>query len=160
MVGASPSGGSTMSRPLSVRKPSPAELRRVHQWLEKLLRPWQRRRAEVLLLRSADLPAPLIARRLQVHVNTVSADLRDFARSGLSSRNRPRNVGAPPRLTQEQIATIGRLAGQAPTYRCALASAARRTSESLVAAGRAGRRSPRPSRVRASREVRSGIPGH
>ena len=104
-----------MSRPLNVRKPSPAELRRVHQWLEKPLRPWQRRRAEVLLLRAADLPATAIARLLQVHVNTVYADLRDFAHHGLSSLSRPRRVGAPPRLSQEQIATVWRLAAQSPT---------------------------------------------
>ena len=104
-----------MSRPLSVRKPSPAELRRVHQWLEKPLRPWQRRRAEVLLLRAAELPATAIARLLQVHVNTVSADLRDFAHHGLSSLSQPRRVGAPPRLSQEQIATVWRLAAQSPT---------------------------------------------
>jgi transposase len=104
-----------MSRPLSVRKPSPAELRRVHQWLEKPLRPWQRRRAEVLLLRSADHSATAIARLLQVHVNTVYADLRDFAQHGLSSLSRPRTVGAPPSLFQEQIESILRLAGQPPT---------------------------------------------
>jgi transposase len=104
-----------MSRPLSVRKPSPAELRRVHQWLEKPLQPWQRRRAEVLLLRSADLSASAIARMLQVHVNTVYADLRDFARHGLSSLSRPRTVGAPPRLSREQIETVWRLAAQSPT---------------------------------------------
>ncbi len=104
-----------MSRPLSVRKPSPAELRRVHQWLEKPVRPWQRRRAEVLLLRAAELPATAIARLLQVHVNTVYADLRDFAHHGLSSLSRPRRVGAPPRLSQEQIATVWRLAAQSPT---------------------------------------------
>src|SRR6266568_4364572 len=104
-----------MSRPLTVRKPNTAELHRVHQWLEKPLLPWQRRRAEVLLLRSADLTATAIARLLHVHVNTVYADLRDFARHGLSSLNQRRIVGAPPSLSQEQIATIWRLAGQAPT---------------------------------------------
>ena len=100
-----------MSRPLTARKPTPAELRRVHQWLEKPLRPWQRRRAEVLLLRSADLSATAIARLLHVHVNTVYADLRDFAQHGLSSLSRPRTVGAPPRLSQEQIVAVWRLAG-------------------------------------------------
>jgi transposase len=52
---------------------------------------------------------------LQVHVNTVYADLRDFARHGLSSLSRPRTVGAPPSLSQEQIESIWRLAGQPPT---------------------------------------------
>lgn len=52
---------------------------------------------------------------LQVHANTVYADLRDFARHGLSSLSRPRTVGAPPSLSGEQIATIHRVAGQPPT---------------------------------------------
>ena len=43
------------------------------------------------------------------------ADLRDFARHGLSSLSRPRTVGAPPSLSREQIATIRRVAGQPPT---------------------------------------------
>ncbi len=104
-----------MSRPMNVPKPSAAQLRRVHQWLEKPLQPWQRRRAEVLLLYAAGLPASTIAPLLEVHANTVYADLRDFARYGLSFLSRPRAVGAPPRLCPEQIATIRRLAEQAPT---------------------------------------------
>ena len=68
-----------MSRPSTVRKPTATELRRVHRWLEKPLLPWQRRRAEVLLLHAADLSATRIAQLLQVHPNTVYADLHDFA---------------------------------------------------------------------------------
>jgi transposase len=104
-----------MSRPLNARKPSAVELHRVHRWLEKALQPWQRRRAEVLLLHAAGLPASAMAQLLQVHVNTVYADLRDFARHGLSCLSRPRTVGAPPGLSREQIAAIWRLAGQPPT---------------------------------------------
>ncbi len=104
-----------MSRPSSVRKPTATELRRVHHWLEKPLRPWQRRRAEVLLLHAAGLPATGIAPLLQVHPNTVYADLRDFARHRLSCLSRPRHVGAPPRLSQEQIEAIWRTAGRPPT---------------------------------------------
>ena len=52
---------------------------------------------------------------LQAHVNTVYADLRDFARHGLSSLSRPRTMGAPPRLSHEQIATLRQVAGQPPT---------------------------------------------
>jgi len=104
-----------MSRPLSVRKPSAGELARVHRWLEGPLQPWQRRRAEVLLLHAAGLSAVAMAQLLQVHVNTVYADLRDFAQHGLSSLRRPRRVGAPPRLSPGQIETIWRLANQPPT---------------------------------------------
>jgi transposase len=104
-----------MSRPLSVRRPSANELRHVHQWLEGPLQPWQRRRAEVLLLHAAGLPASAMAQLLQVHVNTVYADLRDFAQHGLSSLRRPRRVGAPPRLSQGPIDAIWRLASQPPT---------------------------------------------
>jgi transposase len=104
-----------MSRPLTVRKPTATELRHIHLRLEKPLLPWQRRRAEVLLLHAADLPATRIAELLQVHPNTVYADLREFARHRLSCLSRPRTVGAPPRLAREQIETIWRLARQPPT---------------------------------------------
>jgi len=104
-----------MSRPLSARNPTPSELRRVHRWLEKPLQPWQRRRAEVLLLHAAGLPASAMAGLLQVHVNTVYADLRDFARHGMSSLSRPRTVGAPSSLSREQIAAIRQVAGEPPT---------------------------------------------
>ncbi len=104
-----------MSRPSSVRRPSANELRRVHQWLEGPLQPWQRRRAEVLLLHAAGLPTSAMEQLLQVHVNTVYADLRDFAQHGLSSLRRPRRVGAPPRLSQGQIDAIWHLASQPPT---------------------------------------------
>jgi hypothetical protein len=101
-----------MSRPLTVRKPRATELRRVHQWLEGPLQAWQRRRAEVLLLYAAGLSASAMAQLLQVHVNTVYADLRDFAEHGLSFLRRssrvhvafavrshpPKNSGQPPNL--------------------------------------------------------------
>lgn len=104
-----------MSRPSTVRKPTATELRRVHRWLEKPLLPWQLRRAEVLLLHTADPSATRIAQLLQVHPNTVYADLHDFARRRLSCLDGPRAVGAPSRLSREQIETIWRLVGQPPT---------------------------------------------
>ena len=104
-----------MARPLTVRKPNATELHRIHRWLEEPLQPWQRRRAEVLLLHAAGRSASAMAQLLQVHPNTVYADLRDFARHGLSSLSRPRRVGAPPRLSEPQIAAIWRLADRSPT---------------------------------------------
>ena len=86
-----------MSRPLNVPKPNANELRRLHRWLEGPLRPWQRRRAEVLLLHAAGLPASAMAQLLQAHVNTIYADLRDFAQHGLSCLRRRPRVGAPTR---------------------------------------------------------------
>jgi transposase len=104
-----------MSRPMTVRKPNADELHQLHHWLEQPLKSWQRRRAEVLLLYAADGSASAIAQLLQVHRNTVYADLRAFARHGLSALSRPRKLGAPPRLTRKQIASIWRLADCAPT---------------------------------------------
>jgi transposase len=69
----------------------------------------------VLLLHAAGLPAAVMAQLLQVHVNTIYADLRDFAQHGLASLRRCRRVGAPPRLSQGQIDTIWHLASQPPT---------------------------------------------
>ena len=95
-----------MSRPLTIRKPNADELHQLHQWLEQPLQSWQRRRAEVLLLYAADGSVSSIAQLLQVHRNTVSTDLREFARHGLSALSRPRKLGAPPRLLKQQIAAI------------------------------------------------------
>jgi len=50
-----------MSRPSTVRKPTATELGRIHRRLENPLLPWQRRRAEVLLLHAADQPVTRIA---------------------------------------------------------------------------------------------------
>jgi transposase len=104
-----------MSRSLTVRKPNADELLQLHQWLQRPLKPWQRRLAEVLLLYAADGSSSAIARLLHVHRNTVYADLRAFARHGLSALSRPRKLGAPPRLSKKQIAAIWRLADRPPT---------------------------------------------
>ena len=103
-----------MSCPRTIRKPNADELHQLHQWLEQPLQSWQRRRAEVLLLYAADGSVSSIAQLLQVHRNTVSTDLREFARHGLSALSRPRKLGAPPRLSKQQIAAIWPLADQAP----------------------------------------------
>src|SRR4051794_12976439 len=104
-----------MSRPSTVRKPTATELGRIHRRLENPLLPWQRRRAEVLLLHAADQPVTRTAKLPQAHPNPLSADLHAFARPRLSCLNGPRTVGPPPRLPRAQIETIWRLAGQPPT---------------------------------------------
>jgi hypothetical protein len=39
-----------MSRPLTIRQPTAAEMRQLHTRLEDDLHPWQRRRAEAIVL--------------------------------------------------------------------------------------------------------------
>ncbi len=102
-----------MSRPLTVRPPTTAQLRRIHRYLEAPLRPTQRRRAEALLSLAAGHTAVFIARRLGAHTHTIYADLQAFARHGLRSL-RAATRGAPPRLTPVQRRTIWRLAEQSP----------------------------------------------
>lgn len=104
-----------MPRPLHIRKPRAAELRRLHQFLEGPLQPWKRRRAEALLLYAAGLDGQGIASLLRVHRNTIYADLHAFHQHGFASLQGPRGIGTPAGLTQAQIATICRLADQSPT---------------------------------------------
>jgi len=115
MVVASPGGGSTMPRSLTIRKPRAAELRQLHRLLEDPLRPRQRRRAEALLLYAAGLDGQAIARLLAAHGNTIYADLRAFHQQGLASVRQPRGAGAPARLTAAQAAEIYRLAELSPS---------------------------------------------
>ena len=103
-----------MARPLSVRPPTAQQLHRIHRCLETPLQPWQRRRAEALLLLAAGHHAAFIARLLDVHVNTIYADLQAFAHSGLRCLQPTRRRGAPARLTPAQCKAIWRLAEQSP----------------------------------------------
>jgi transposase len=103
-----------MARPLTVRPPTGQELRRLHRCLETPLQPWQRRRAEVLLLLAAGHSAAFIAQLLAVHVNTVYTDLQAFARARLRCLQPTRRRGAPARLTPAQYKAIWRLAEQSP----------------------------------------------
>src|SRR5438477_12577112 len=98
-----------MARPLSVRPPTAPQLRRIRRCLETPLHPWQRRRAEALLLLAAGHAAAFIAGLLEAHVNTIYAGLQSFARQGRRGLQPPRRQGAPPRLTPAQIKAIWRL---------------------------------------------------
>ncbi len=101
-------------RPLTIRKPTASQLRAVHRLLQEPLRPWQRRRAETVLLSAAGHHATDIARLLEVHVNTTYADWHAFQRQGVSALRQQRRVGARPRLTGAHRAAIWRRADQAP----------------------------------------------
>lgn len=104
-----------MSRSSTIRKPRSDQLRTVHHLLEMPLQPWQRRRAETLVLHAAGISAADIAHLLEVHAHTTYADLHAFQQQGLDSVRQPRRTGAPAGLSNAQVRTIWRLA-QTPPY--------------------------------------------
>lgn len=104
-----------MSRSSTIRKPRSDQRRKIHRLLETPLQPWQRRRAETLVLHAAGVSAVDIACLLEVHVHTTYADLHAFQQQGLDSVRQPRRPGAPASLSGAQVQTIWRLA-QTPPY--------------------------------------------
>ena len=103
-----------MPRPLTVRKPRRAEIDYLNTVLEQELTARQRRRAEVLVLHAAGLEGTDIARALDIHVNTVYADLKAFERYGLDCVHRRLRGGAPIRIMEAQRTEILRLAQASP----------------------------------------------
>jgi transposase len=103
-----------MARILKTRKPNAKEIRRLEYLLETTTDPQVQRRAEALLDYALGLNALEIAQALQVHGNTVYADLRAFARQGLACVVPLPKGGAPARITLQQQAEIWRLAECAP----------------------------------------------
>ena len=103
-----------MARPLAVRPPTAQQHRRIHRCLEAPLQPWQRRRAEALLLLAAGHSVTAIAGLLEAHVDTIYGDLHAFARHGLRCPQPTRGPGAAPRLTAAQLKAIWRLAERPP----------------------------------------------
>jgi len=99
-----------MGRYLRVRKPTAKEYRQLNEWMEESEDSRQRRRSAVLVFYAAGFTGEDIARALQVHPNTVYADLRAFARDGLDSVRRSPAVGAPPRIDAATAAEICRVA--------------------------------------------------
>jgi transposase len=55
-----------------------------------------------------------IATTLEVHVNTICADLHAFDRQGLAAVHQVRSRGAPAQLTPQQRVEICRIADQSP----------------------------------------------
>src|SRR5438552_16245634 len=108
-----------MSRSLTIRKPTSAEIRQLQNMLEDELNSWQRRRAEVILLYAAGISAVEMAQLLEAHYNTIYADLHLFEKQGLESIEKPRRVGAPTRITETQIVEALRLI-ETPPYELGL----------------------------------------
>jgi transposase len=104
-----------MARPLTIRQPHPAEIRQLHKVLEEALTPGQRRRAEAILLYAAGLAAVDIAQLLDVHPNTIYADLHAFGRYGIAAVHHVHRGGARHRITSAQAAEVQRLAEMPPS---------------------------------------------
>ncbi len=104
-----------MARPLTVRKPTGREVRRLNRLVEEAETPRQRRKAHVLVLHAEGMNARDIAQALGVHPNTVYADLEAFAQQGLASLQSASRRGAPTRLQPAHAEAIWRLAQTPPS---------------------------------------------
>jgi transposase len=103
-----------MSRSLTIRKPTTAEIRQLYARLEAHVNPWQRRRAEAIILYATGMIAVEIAHALEVHPNTIYADLHAFAQHGVQASDQLGSPGAPVRLSEAQRIEILRLAAVPP----------------------------------------------
>jgi transposase len=103
-----------MSRSLKVRKPRPAEIGQLLPLVEEPLETPSQRRAQAILLHNDGMNATEIAATLEVHVNTIYADLHAFDQQGIAAIHQIRTPGAPAQLTEEQKAEICRIADQSP----------------------------------------------
>jgi transposase len=103
-----------MSRPLTIQKPTAAEIRQLHTRLEDDLNAWQRRRAEALVLYATGMMAVEIADALEVHPNTIYTDLHAFAQYGVQAIAQLGSPGAPVRLSEAHRAEMVRLAAVPP----------------------------------------------
>lgn len=103
-----------MSRSLKIRSPRPGEIRQLLELVEEPLECPPQRRAQALLLHHEGMSATDIAASLEVHVNTIYADLHAFDRHGLAAVHQVRSPGAPAQLMAWQRAEICRIADQSP----------------------------------------------
>jgi transposase len=72
------------------------------------------RRDQALLLHNEGMSATEMAATLQVHVNTIYADLHTFDAEGVRAVYQSRSPGAPAQLTGGQTAAICGIADQSP----------------------------------------------
>jgi len=103
-----------MSRSLTVRKPAPREVRQLLELVEEPLESVPQRRAQAILLHNDEMSAVEIAATLQVHVNTIYADLHAFDAKGVDAVYQIHSPGAPPQLSASQKAAICRIADESP----------------------------------------------
>ena len=103
-----------MSRSLIVRQPHASDIRQLHKVLESPLAPDQRRRAEAILLYAAGLTAVEIAHLLEVHANTIYADLHAFGTYGVAAVYHFGQRGALQRLSPTQLNEVWQLAERPP----------------------------------------------
>jgi transposase len=103
-----------MSRPLNVRKPSTAEMRKLQTLIDDLTEAKQRRRAHAMLLHGVGVGGEAIAQGLSAHSNTIYADLHAFAAEGVAAVYRFGRVGSPKAIPPAQEAEICQLADHAP----------------------------------------------
>lgn len=95
-----------MTRTLKVRKPTLTEMQRLDELLEMSEAPQAQRRAQAILYHGLGMTGRAIAQALHVHFNTIYADLRAFAREGLTCVHALPVGGAPRRLTDKQLQAI------------------------------------------------------
>src|SRR5262245_50136753 len=106
--------GPTMSRTMTVRRPTAAELRQLRHLLRTATDCWQLRRAEAVALYAEGWDATAIARFLALHPHTAQAYLHAFDLHGLAWLRHCRRGGAVARITAGQRAALCRLADQSP----------------------------------------------
>ncbi|MCC7165746.1 MAG: helix-turn-helix domain-containing protein [Anaerolineae bacterium] len=111
-----------MSRSLKVRKPTSREMRWLEVALEGEIPTQVQRRTHALLYHGLGLAGVAIAAALQVHRNTIYADLKAFAHQGLASVRLLPKGGAPARITAAQLNAIGQWAKSSP-HACGLLDA-------------------------------------
>lgn len=103
-----------MSRTVMARKPTVVEFRRLNRLVHEAETPRQQRRAYALVLHFTGMQARDIAEALEVHPNTIYADLHAFQENGLAAVERSSSMGAPTRIPPKVADEIRRIAEIAP----------------------------------------------
>jgi transposase len=103
-----------MSRTMTTRRPTAAELRQLRQLLHTATDCRQLRHAEAVVLFAEGWDAAAITPFLALHPHTAHAYLHAFDRQGLDWLRHDNHGGVPPRITAQQKAVLGQLADQSP----------------------------------------------